>query len=627
MPHPLRPLHWPKLGKTGSLLWPLIFGASLVAGPTWGQETPVPANNTSNLPLLNTVDAIEELRQALSLPTSSVQTGAVTLDGRRLFLVTAPQGDPGTTPPVSQRVRSIEQTLRQLAVAGFDPETLQVEVTLDSQTNQPVIRVNGRHLMTITSLDAQLQGSQPLDWAEQVAGIVEQALRTSQQERQPPFLRRQGMIALSILVAVWGISQLCQRERRRLKQVRDALQAEYRAIQTEVQDRLQGEEQPGVDPILLEQQAQRKQQESYLDLQIRLLRLVQIGLWMGGVGVSLGLFPQTRALQTFLLISLRGPLLRLAGVGLATYGSVWLSGLVLDNLFAALRQEQWQNAPTTPTYRLSKRLSTFAGVSKGITVTTLVLVGSLVGLALVGVNVGPLVASVGFIGLGISLAAQDLIKDIINGLLILLEDQFAEGDVIVVDGRGGLVEHMDLRLTQLRNTEGTLISIPNSAIRVVENLSNGWSRVDLGIVIAYENDLEQAIRITEQVALQMYRELAWREKILEPPEMHGVDDLGERGVTLRIWIKVQPLQQWRVAREYRRRLKHAFDQAGIQIPFPQQTLWFRNPLDMQIQGLSPEETHRLLHLMESQLNAHSSQRDSIAEDLATEYPTEGSHRH
>lgn len=145
---------------------------------------------------------------------------------------------------------------------------------------------------------------------------------------------------------------------------------------------------------------------------------------------------------------------------------------------------------------------------------------------------------------------------------------------------------------------------------------NGWSRVDLGIVIAYENDLEQAIRITEQVALQMYREPAWRDKIREPPEMHGVDDLGERGITLRIWIKVQPLQQWRVTREYRRRLKHAFDQAGIQIPFPQQALWFRSPLEMRIQGLSPEETHRLLHPMESRL----SNPDPISEERAGQLP-------
>ncbi|MEN9203372.1 MAG: mechanosensitive ion channel family protein [Thermostichus sp. DG02_2_bins_29] len=618
-----------ELAKQGSL-WLSILSLNLSAPPTWAQETP---NNTSppNLPLLNRVDALEELRQALSLPTSTnIQTGVVTLDGRRLFLVTAPQGDPGSTPPVSQRVRSIEQTLRRLATSSLDLDTLDVSVTVDAQTNQPVIRVNGQHLLTVTSLDAQLQGTQPLDWAEQVASIVEQALRTSQQERQPPFLRRQAVIALSILGITWGMSQLCQRERRRLRQARDALQVEYNTIQAEMQERLQQEDQPGMDPILLEQQAQRKRQESYLELRLRLLRLLQIGLWMSGIGVSLGLFPQTRALQTFLLISLRGPLLRLTGVGLATYGSIWLSNLVLDNLFAALRQEQWQNAPTTPTYRLSKRLSTFAGVSKGMAATTLVVVGSLAGLASVGVNIGPWVASLGFIGLGISLAAQDLIKDVINGLLILLEDQFAEGDVIVVDGRGGLVEHMDLRLTQLRNTEGTLISIPNSAIRVVENLSNGWSRVDLAIVIAYENDLEQAMRISERVALEMYREPAWRDKILEPPEMHGVDHLGERGVTLRLWIKVQPLQQWKVAREYRRRLKHAFDQAGIQIPFPQQTLGFRNPLEMHIQGLSSEETQRLLHLMESRLHAYDHEFPESVEKAdrnPLEGLTDGSHRH
>ena len=139
----------------------------------------------------------------------------------------------------------------------------------------------------------------------------------------------------------------------------------------------------------------------------------------------------------------------------------------------------------------------------------------------------------------------------------------------MIDGRGGLVDRINLRITQLRNTEGTLITIPNSAIRVVENLSNGWSRVDLSILVSYSTDLERAMQVIETVAVRMSRDWEWKERILDNPQMLGVDRFDPDGVVLRIWIKVRPLAQWDVAREFRRRVIIALNQNGIQLPNPQ----------------------------------------------------------
>jgi len=176
--------------------------------------------------------------------------------------------------------------------------------------------------------------------------------------------------------------------------------------------------------------------------------------------------------------------------------------------------------------------------------------------------------------LAISLAAQGLIKDLVNGFLILCEDQYGIGDWIAVGNVDGLVENKNLRITQIRTTEGRLITIPNSAITVVENLSKDWSRVDLAITIAYDSDVDQAIAVIKQVSHDLSQDQHWQSMIPEPPQVLGVEDLGNEGITLRIWIKTIPLAQWNVAREFRRRLKRALDDADIPIGLPQQSLWF-----------------------------------------------------
>ena len=135
---------------------------------------------------------------------------------------------------------------------------------------------------------------------------------------------------------------------------------------------------------------------------------------------------------------------------------------------------------------------------------------------------------------------------------------------------------MNLRITQLRDAEGRLITIPNSQIKIVANLSSNWSRADLNIPVAYHADVDKALEVIDHVAQEMTIDELWRDFILDKPKVLGVDDFGIRGLIIRVWIKTQPLKQWLVARECRRRLKVALDEAGISMPMPQQEVWFNN---------------------------------------------------
>jgi small conductance mechanosensitive channel len=298
-----------------------------------------------------------------------------------------------------------------------------------------------------------------------------------------------------------------------------------------------------------------------------------LGLWIGGLFVILGLFPYTRWLQSLIL---SGPL-KILGIVIAIYLLIRVSDTFIDRFFNALTANEL--LPPDTSQRLAQRVTTFSRVLRSLVATVWISTGILTTLSIVGVELGPVLAGAGILGLALSFASQNLIKDVINGLLILWEDQYAVGDVIQIGKASGLVESLNLRITQLRNSEGRLITIPNSSITVVENLSKDWSRVDLGITIAYDANVDRAITVVKQVGEDMTSDPAWKDKIPEPPDVLGVDEIGNNGITLRVWIKTLPLQQWNVAREFRRRLKRSLDDEGIAIGLPQQSLWFRNSSD------------------------------------------------
>jgi small conductance mechanosensitive channel len=220
------------------------------------------------------------------------------------------------------------------------------------------------------------------------------------------------------------------------------------------------------------------------------------------------------------------------------------------------------------------RVSTVSRVAKGTVAAVWIVTGILVALSWIDIDIGPLLAGAGIIGLGLSLASQNLLKDAINGFFIILEDQYAVGDVIDVSGVAGFVENINLRITQLRDAEGRLITIPNSEVKIVANLSSHWSRANVRIPVGYKSDVDAALELIHQVAEAMHQDPEWKELILEPPLILGVDDFGDRGLLILVWIMTQPLKQWDVSREFRRRVKIAFDAAGIFLPLPQQEIWF-----------------------------------------------------
>jgi moderate conductance mechanosensitive channel len=214
-------------------------------------------------------------------------------------------------------------------------------------------------------------------------------------------------------------------------------------------------------------------------------------------------------------------------------------------------------------------------ISSVVTVVVWVLAAFLI-LAEVGLNLAPLVAGAGVVGLAVGFGAQDLVKDFLSGVFMLAEDQFGVGDLVDVGEATGVVESVSLRTTRIRDVQGTLWHVPNGEIRRVGNSSQQWARSLLDIGVAYDTDIDTAIDVIERVANAMAEEEGYREQFLDAPDVWGVQNLGADAVDIRLVIKTQPGKQWAISRELRRRIKAAFDATGIEIPFQQRTMWIRN---------------------------------------------------
>ena len=200
------------------------------------------------------------------------------------------------------------------------------------------------------------------------------------------------------------------------------------------------------------------------------------------------------------------------------------------------------------------------------------------------IDIGPILAGAGILGLAVSFGAQSLVKDFLSGFFILFENQFAIGDVIEAGGKSGTVEKMTLRVVILRDIKGTIHIVPNSEIKVVSNMTRGWSRAVVDVGITYEEDIDRALAVVRDEAAQFSTDKNWGAQLDGPLEVPGIESLGDSAVVIRTLIKTQPGSQWTVAREFRRRLKKRLDREGISIPYPQRRV------HVQVQGgpASPE---------------------------------------
>ena len=573
---PKQILHKPELIKArvlGGAIALCFFLFGVVPAAVGQSPDASPYGGLNDLP--NEVPAISQLEE-FELPSvgdlltpvgNYINSAPVRLDGRTIFRV-------ASTESLSAEVRAVEiqQRLHQFADEEFDQDTLDVDWVLDGEDGPPVIYINGEYfLFTVTSLDTRLSGlSDPETRANELCQTIEDALLDYRKERQPEFLERQGKIAGVMLVCMTFASLVLARVQYWLSQRR------ARAHKISAPPPIDDITNPPANVVTaLRQRVSIQQKLSILELKRWFCRLGQFLIWAGGLFLILSLFPYTRVLLPLIFNTLKIPF-RVLLVILVNYALIRLANIVIDRAILTLQERT--TLASVQSQRLTLRFSTFSQVLKSIVATVLITIGVLSILSILGIQLAPLLAGAGIIGLAISLASQNLLKDIINGFLILLEDQYGVGDVIVVGDVAGFVETMNLRITQLRNEEGRLITIPNSQIAIVQNLSKEWSRVDLMIPVSYASDINQALELIEKVAEDMRNDPVWHELILEPPLLLGVDNLDHVGATVRIWIKTLPLKQWDVAREYRRRLKIAFDQSGVNIGIPQQSLQVQSVL-------------------------------------------------
>jgi small conductance mechanosensitive channel len=230
-----------------------------------------------------------------------------------------------------------------------------------------------------------------------------------------------------------------------------------------------------------------------------------------------------------------------------------------------------------PTVAQIKRADTLTHVIRDVARTVLLAVGGLMALSELGLDLKPLLTAAGIGGLAVGFGAQNLVRDMITGFFILLEDQIRVGDVVEIAGVGGAVEEVRLRTITLRDLAGNVHVIPNGIVDKVRNMTKEFSYYVFDVGVAYREDVDEVMAVLKEIADGLRADPAYAADILEPLEMLGVDQFGDSAVMIKCRIKTQPSQQWRVGREMNRRIKKTFDERGIEMPFPHRTLYWGEP--------------------------------------------------
>ncbi|MCG9892984.1 MAG: mechanosensitive ion channel family protein [Thermosynechococcaceae cyanobacterium MS004] len=532
------------------------------------------------------------------------------LDRKKLFEVVSPTVFNRESPlenslPVEVRAEEIIQRLNRALDRVLNTQNPPL-VTIDTLNNESILQLNSGQangkisrqtsrplrLVTVTEPDADYSGKPLEELAKEWQTILQAEVDRIDRLFSPPVLWQRLGQAFQILVGLVLGSLLLwvlrQRVIRRQKLLKARYQADFAApeissdlstVQTAVSP-TEPEGALGAQPPVL--QGDEADAETMMNLRSRFLVLLQqqfslkrqmevyaflkwmlfwafILLWYGGIAA---ITSQVPFLMRWATEATAAPLLLLV-----LWFLISLALRITKSLIDRLTQV-WTTHPYLPlseSQRIALRAATVSGALKGFITFLLMTLGIVWSLSLFNVPTGSILAGGAVVGIAISLGSQSLIKDLVNGCLILAEDQFAVGDVIQVGSKSGLVEHLNLRVTQLRNHEGQLITIPNSNISDVSNLTRLWSRVDFSILVAYENDPLQVLDVLRQVARQLYKEPGWSDRILNPPEVLGIDEISGNGMLMRVWIKTAPMEQWRVGREFRLRVRQAFESHQLQI--------------------------------------------------------------
>lgn len=541
-------------------------------------------------------------QRALDLPngvnrSGEYETAAIRspLDNKTLFEVTSPtifnrEDIPPGKLPVEVRAQEVNERLWRVFYRAVNANQTPV-VTVAILNNRPILEIRDDRstrpirLVTVTEPDADWNGKTLKELAQEWQKILQSEIARFKQLTTPAAIEQRVRQAIQILLALLLASSVIWFLRRFLRGQQRQLETRYqeqlaKIISTEKNQEVQskttselieGEEAEAREIAdwrshFLATATHRMSLKHQLDVNKFLkwmLFWLFILMWYVGIGWIIATVP---ILMSWSLYVWTTPLALIA-IWFSVSLTIRLSKSIIDRIM-----HSWTVNPLLPlgeAQRTTLRSTTIAEALKGLVTFVLVIVGIVWTLGLFNLPTGSILAGGAVIGLAISFGSQSLIKDLVNGCLILIEDQFAIGDVIQVGSKSGLVENLNLRVTQLRSSEGELITIPNSAISDVSNLTRLWSRVDFSILVAYENDPETVLNLLRQISQQMYDEPIWRERLPELPEVLGIDDLSHTGMLVRVWIKTAPMEQWSVGREFRFRVRQAFAANHIQIGRPQ----------------------------------------------------------
>ena len=255
---------------------------------------------------------------------------------------------------------------------------------------------------------------------------------------------------------------------------------------------------------------------------------------------------------------------------------VLLGHVILNRIFAWLGRfmthKMTRSNKQVVAGEIDKRVNTILGLSSTLAYLVLWAIGGVMILSEVGVNIGPIVTTAGVLGLAVSFGAQNFVRDLIGGVSLLIEDHIRVGDVAIINGVDGKVESINLRTTILRDLEGVVHVFHNGEIRSLANRSKEWSAVVFDIGVAYKEDLEQVMAVMKKTGTALRSDPDFGPLMLEGLEIFGVEQFADSAIIIKCRIKTQPARQWDVGREFRKRLKKAFDQSGIEIPYAHRSI-------------------------------------------------------
>ena len=251
---------------------------------------------------------------------------------------------------------------------------------------------------------------------------------------------------------------------------------------------------------------------------------------------------------------------------LCCFIAIKFTNILANNIFNLVTKDKEET-------ELKKRASTLRLITRYVLILGIIGIGGMMILKKLGVDIGPLLAGAGVLGIAVGFGAQNLVKDVISGALILVEDQIRVGDVIQIGDKRGIVEKVTLRMVVLRDISGNVHYIPSGDITIVTNMTKTFSRYLFDVGVAYKEDTDQVIDSMKEVDAEMREDEVYKEMILDDLEIMGVQRFEASSVIIRARTKTLPGKQWRVGREFNRRFKKKFDEKGIEIPFPHVTVY------------------------------------------------------